>query len=241
VVVTNANTGLFSTRAIEIDTSTDVAALVSLTVVGMSPDGYVDGTKPIRIQTVLSPTQDYPDTTGLQSQWQAIQTAQTGLLQLWGGTLLSSNTSFNLVIKPNVIPFGLPYLCRLTVTSPSAIFSTQGDIQFTIYPLPTGGTLTVSPTTGDFSDTLFTLGAPYWSYVPLFYFYFLFFILFFKKPPLRSDPTGSTITYLQYNFAVQQTGYPQYFLRQTPSDNPVLVTQNLPIGNLIITAYIYSP
>ena len=213
LVVTSSFSGLTTTWTILVDTFPSVIATISLGVVGMSPDGYVDGTQPIRILGSVVPSNSYYD---VSYQWNSVALATTQSLKLWNGTLLSGNTSYNLVIAPNTITPGLPYLCRLTVSLPS-FNPVQADIQFNIYPPPTGGFLDVEPTTGSFEETIFALNAYQWI-----------------------DPTASSTSYLLYNFAVAQPGLPLYFLKQRADDNAYLATQNLPVGNYTLYAYVYS-
>ena len=211
--LTSTATSITSSSSVLVNTLPFVLATISLSVVGMTSTGYVDGTKAVRIIATVQAT-DPGDV--LSYQWTSVASITTQSISLISSNLLSATTTYNLVIAPNVLQIGSPYLFQLTVSSGS--LSVRASIQVGVYPPPAGGLLDVQPTSGYFASTIFALNAELWV-----------------------DPTGSTSSYLLYNFAVQQPGYPLYFLKQNPDDNSYLATQNLPLGNFTVYAYVYSP
>jgi len=189
LVVTSNLSGASTMVIIELNTIAVVVAQLQLTVVGISPAGYVNGNNPVRILGTITRSPSANPNVLLTLTWESVAGSSLQTIDLTSTNLLSPNNTFNLVIRPGVLLSGNPYTFRFNATNSAGMGSSS--ISFSVYPSPTGGLLTVSPTEGYAFETQFIFSALFWRQALFFSFFsccssifFLLNIFFFFFFPL---------------------------------------------------------
>jgi hypothetical protein len=153
--------GVSTQTQITVQTLAEVVAELDIQVRDLSPTGFVNGAKAVRIQAMVRRSTTVNDTSLLSLAWESLASSETFSLDLSNSSLLlTPNNTFNLVIKPNVLLPGKPYRFRLTASDGVGIG--RSEVQFSIYAPPSGGLFIIDPTEGTFGTTSFSMSAMFW-------------------------------------------------------------------------------